>query len=102
MKSLVFVVAFALLAVAAPALSAEPPAAAPTTPLLQQIEGATAPTGLAVLFPLPRCSAVQGTSCSPKGSTKGCTDACSNRFTCICVSSPANPNALVWSCPQEC
>lgn len=102
MKSLVFVVAFALLAVAAPVLAAETPTAAPTTPLLQQIEGTQAPAAMSSLLIIQRCSAVNGTSCSPKGATKACTDACSDHFTCTCIASVSNPNVLIWKCPQEC
>lgn len=100
MKSLVFVVAFALLAFAAPALAAETSTAAPTTPLLQQIEGAT-PAPLELFKPpiLQRCSAVDGTPCTTTGATMACTDACNDQLSCTCV---FFNSTRFWSCSVEC
>lgn len=45
---------------------------------------------------IPYCSAVQGTSCSPTGAKKACTDVCRHSLSCTCTS------AHTWWCDQEC
>lgn len=45
---------------------------------------------------IPYCSAVNGTSCSPTGSTRTCTDVCGNKLSCTCTSSHT------WRCAFEC
>jgi hypothetical protein len=93
--ALVFVVALALLPFAAPASAADSSTVAPAA-TLEQILGPAAPVEM--VFPpiIQRCSAVNGTSCSPTGSTRSCTDACNNQLSCTCTS------AHTWRCSIEC
>ncbi|MES1243254.1 MAG: hypothetical protein ABUT39_16705 [Acidobacteriota bacterium] len=95
MKRFAFAVVLVLVAFAVPVSAEEMSKAAPTTPLLQQIEGAAQPVER--IPPLiPYCSAVQGTSCTTVGSKRSCTDVCHNQLSCTCTS------AHYWSCMYEC
>jgi hypothetical protein len=101
MKNFALVVAFALLAVTVPASAAEMSKAAPTTTLEQRIEGWVPPLELIKPPLVERCYAVHGTSCTSLGSTKACTDVCSNQLSCTCTYF-SNPNVWFWFCDQEC
>jgi hypothetical protein len=104
MKSFTFVVAFALLPLAAPASAAEISKVAPAPTLEQATEGPVAPVER--MYPPPplieRCSVVQGTSCTTVGSTKACTDVCNNQLSCTCSYYYSNPNVHFWDCDWEC
>jgi hypothetical protein len=101
MKYFAFVIAFALLALAAPASAAEISKAASATTLQQQIEGRPAPLEL-FRQPIPRCSAIQGTSCTSVGSTTPCTDVCNNQLSCTCSYYYSTPIQQLWNCDWEC
>lgn len=108
MKKFALVVAFVLLATV-PLSAAEISQAAPaTTPLLQQIQGATPPPLFKGPGPLvPRCYTLDGTTCSRAGATTPCTDVCNNQLSCTCYNVYAPPYYVTvigsyWSCNQEC
>jgi hypothetical protein len=107
MKNFALLAAFALLPFAVPASAAEISKAAPATTLEQQTRGPVSPVEM--MYPPPPlvqyCSAVQGTSCSPAGSTQACTDVCNNQLSCTCsyyyYYYPYS-YTLLWNCDWEC
>lgn len=97
MKKFALAVAFALLATLQVSAAEISQAAPATTPLLQQIQGTTPPPLFKGPGPLiPRCSALDGTTCSSAGATTPCTDVCNNKLSCTCQS------GHFWYCNQEC
>jgi len=106
MKSFALVAAFALLPLAVPASAAETSTAAPAATLEQQTKGPVSPVEM--MFPppspVPYCSAVQGTSCTPEGSTRACTDVCNDSLGCTCSRYyySSYSYTLLWNCDWEC
>ena len=49
--------------------------------------------------PFPYCWNLNGTSCSPVGSTKGCTDGIWYDYVCICRYNSWN-HTNYWDCPE--
>jgi hypothetical protein len=101
MKKLALVVALALvlLPLAVPASAAEIAKTAPAATTVEQQTQAPLPWLEVIIKPIPRCSAAQGTACSPVGSTMACTDACHNQLSCTCV---FFNNQRFWNCSIEC
>lgn len=93
MKNFVLVIAFALLATVS-ASAAEVPQACPAMSIEQQTPEAI-PLAFGPIQLIPRCYAVNGTSCPTNGATRACTDACNNNLSCTCYSH-------FWYCNQEC
>ena len=113
MKNLALLIAFVVLALAAPVSAAEDATFAPAMALEQQAEGPAAPATtldqqtegpVAPLFMIPQliqyCSVVHGTVCTQAvGTKKSCTDVCHNNLSCTCT---AWNGAKYWYCQQEC
>jgi hypothetical protein len=109
MKNFALVIAFALLAVV-PASAAEISKAAPAAPAMTPVQQTQEAIPLFAGFihqPVPRCYAMEGTSCQTAGSTTACTDVCFNNLSCTCYDyygGPYNNTFLgrYWHCNEEC
>jgi hypothetical protein len=108
MKNFALVIAFALLAVV-PASAAEITKAAPACLAMTPVQQTQEATVLFASFhePVPRCYAMEGTSCQTAGSTTACTDSCSYNLSCTCYNyygGPYNNTFLgrYWHCNEEC
>lgn len=98
-----FALALALFALSLPA-SAEVAAGTATASLESPATPAnTEPLSPIFLGPKPYCWNVEGTTCSPVGSTTGCTDACFNQLTCTCRSYVwLGQTIRYWDCQEVC
>lgn len=106
MKNFALVIAFALLA-AVPASAAEICKAAPATTLGQQTQEEIPLFAGFRPMPVPRCYALNGTSCQTAGSTTACTDVCFNSLSCTCYNYYGGTYNNVflgryWDCDDEC
>ncbi|HEV7670456.1 MAG TPA: hypothetical protein VGS22_18205 [Thermoanaerobaculia bacterium] len=94
-----FVLALALFALSLPASAA----AAPEVSSSVQAPAADSNPDPIFLGPKPYCWIVEGTTCSPLGSTTPCTDACSNPLSCTCRSYIYyNETIFYWDCMEAC
>lgn len=100
MKILVSALLLALCAFAVPALADSPEESCPAAPEAS-ISGLTdTPISLQIKpQPYPYCWNLNGTYCSPVGSTKGCTDGIWYDYVCTCrYDSYRRTN--YWDCPE--
>ncbi len=105
MKFFVLLAAVALLTLAAPVTAAEN---APISPIstgdlatifeLPVEGGQYSPIDLVPVL-IPRCSAVNGTTCPARSGPRSCTDVCRNKLSCSCI---YFSGAWRWRCDQEC
>jgi hypothetical protein len=105
MKNFALVIAFVFLA-AVPGPAAEISTAAPVITFEQQPQEAI-PLYVGNPEVVPRCSAVDGTSCTTTGATKACTDACNNKLSCTCYERWGGTYGTTflgryWRCDWEC
>ncbi len=100
---LALMLALALFALTLPASAAAAPEGSSSSVQANVSDSAPTPIPLIPKFLLQYCWDVEGTTCSPLGSTKGCTDVCFNQLSCTCRSYTWwGQTTQVWDCQEPC
>ena len=100
MKTVVSALVLALCVLALPAWAASPEAACTAAPAASLSDFGGVPAPMPNPPPLfPYCWNLDGTYCSPVGSTKGCTDGIWYDYVCTCRYNSYN-HTNYWDCPE--
>ena len=98
-----FALAFALFALVLPTSAATAPEVASAPVQANISDSAPAPIPLIPQYLRQYCWDVEGTTCSPVGSTTGCTDVCFNQLSCTCRSYVwLGQTVRYWDCQEVC